>query len=45
MLQDYEKSGQMINYTGKNQTRSPSRKEFERQMKKKQFEHQEKTEL
>ena len=30
MLQDYEKTGAMTNYTGKNKTRSPSRKEFER---------------
>lgn len=31
MLEDWEKTGHMINYTGKNATRSPSRKEFERQ--------------
>ena len=35
----------MQNYTGKNKTRSPSRKEFERVKAKKQQEMQEKTEL
>ena len=38
MLKDYETSGTMINYTGKNATRSPSRKEFERVKAKRQYE-------
>ena len=45
MLQDYEKTGAMTNYTGKNKTRSPSRKEFERIRAKRSAEQQEKTEL
>ena len=45
MLKDYEQTGTMINYTGKNATRSPSRKEFERVKAKRQQEAQERTEL
>ena len=45
MLQDYEKSGAMTNYTGKNKTRSPSRKEYERVKAKRSAEQREKTEL
>ena len=45
MLQDYQKTGTMVNYTGKNATRSPSRKEFERVKAKRAAEAIEKTEL
>lgn len=45
MLKEYEQSGTMVNYSGKNPTRSPSRKEFERVKAKKENELKERTEL